>query len=464
MDEAYYWQWGKNLSLSYYDHPPMIALILAVSTFLSDSELFVRLPSIIGSVISSIIIYRFGESMFESKEVGFSSVVIANLTLIFCVGALFTTPDTPLIPFYLGGLLMLWNSVKAEPEDDGAWQRWMIAGLLIGGSLLSKYTAFFFYPCALIYLLASKQGRKWMAKPHPYVALLISFACFSPVIIWNAQNSWVSLSFQAGHGLSKSGGNPLSMFGEFLGFQVIVYSIGIFFFLLTALYQLFKNVFKKAPSKEKEASLFLLSFSLPVLFFFFANAFRARMEGNWPILGFLPLFIMAGAMVPSWRQNVSTRKRWHFSIGLAVFFLIFFHVQIVDPIVPHPQRREISRRVFGWKNLGREVDKVRETNSADFLIANRHQITGLMAYYTNPRIDAFVFDNNKYRYFFLPPTESKIGKNAIYLTEEERDQLKKVEGMFERVEKASVYTIERKGELIRRFILYRCYNYRGGLK
>ena len=44
LDEAYYWNWAKNLDWSYYDHPPMIAYIIAFFTNLGgDSELFVRL-------------------------------------------------------------------------------------------------------------------------------------------------------------------------------------------------------------------------------------------------------------------------------------------------------------------------------------------------------------------------------------------------------------------------------------
>jgi hypothetical protein len=32
FDEAYYWQWSKNLAWGYYDHPPLIAFMIRAGT------------------------------------------------------------------------------------------------------------------------------------------------------------------------------------------------------------------------------------------------------------------------------------------------------------------------------------------------------------------------------------------------------------------------------------------------
>src|SRR5262245_15833853 len=43
FDEAYYWQWSKNLAWGYYDHPPMIAFMIRAGTELfGDTSLGVR--------------------------------------------------------------------------------------------------------------------------------------------------------------------------------------------------------------------------------------------------------------------------------------------------------------------------------------------------------------------------------------------------------------------------------------
>src|SRR5215471_5426470 len=48
FDEAYYWLWSKHLAFGYYDHPPMVALVIRAGTLIGgDTELGVRLFSIL---------------------------------------------------------------------------------------------------------------------------------------------------------------------------------------------------------------------------------------------------------------------------------------------------------------------------------------------------------------------------------------------------------------------------------
>ena len=42
-DEAYYWLWSHRLDLSYFDHPPMVAYFIWLTTRFSETELWVRL-------------------------------------------------------------------------------------------------------------------------------------------------------------------------------------------------------------------------------------------------------------------------------------------------------------------------------------------------------------------------------------------------------------------------------------
>ena len=44
-DEGYYWVWSRHLAASYYDHPPMVAWLVALSTHVLGSSLVaLRLP------------------------------------------------------------------------------------------------------------------------------------------------------------------------------------------------------------------------------------------------------------------------------------------------------------------------------------------------------------------------------------------------------------------------------------
>src|ERR1700761_4223881 len=59
FDEAYYWMWSKHLAGGYYDHPPMVALLIRAGTMLAgDTPLGVRLVSILLALPMTYAIYR----------------------------------------------------------------------------------------------------------------------------------------------------------------------------------------------------------------------------------------------------------------------------------------------------------------------------------------------------------------------------------------------------------------------
>src|SRR6202035_2464844 len=61
FDEAYYWMWSKHLAGAYYDHPPMVAVVIRLGTMiLGDTELGVRLASILLALPMSFAVYRAG--------------------------------------------------------------------------------------------------------------------------------------------------------------------------------------------------------------------------------------------------------------------------------------------------------------------------------------------------------------------------------------------------------------------
>jgi 4-amino-4-deoxy-L-arabinose transferase-like glycosyltransferase len=50
-DELYYWCWSRDLQLSYYDHPPMVAYLIRLSTELfGDTILAIRLPGVLSGM------------------------------------------------------------------------------------------------------------------------------------------------------------------------------------------------------------------------------------------------------------------------------------------------------------------------------------------------------------------------------------------------------------------------------
>ena len=117
FDEAYYWIWSKHLAGGYYDHPPMVALVIRLGTMIAgDTELGVRLVSILLALPMSWAVYRTAAILFGGGRVAATATILLNVTLMAAVGTLIVTPDAPLLvasSFVLFCLARCWRADAA---------------------------------------------------------------------------------------------------------------------------------------------------------------------------------------------------------------------------------------------------------------------------------------------------------------------------------------------------------------
>src|ERR1700726_2124435 len=194
FDEAYYWMWSKHLAGGYYDHPPMVAWVIRLGTMISgDTELGVRLVSVLLALPMSWAVFSAASILFGGVRVAATATILLNVTLMAAVGTLIVTPDAPLL---VASSFVLFFLAKVLETGRGAW--WLAAGAAVGAALLSKYTALFFGPAILIWLVSVAKLRRWLLTPWPYLGGLVALVLFAPVILWNAEHHWVSFIKQIG--------------------------------------------------------------------------------------------------------------------------------------------------------------------------------------------------------------------------------------------------------------------------
>src|SRR6516164_6440077 len=180
FDEAYYWMWSKSLAGGYYDHPPMVAYVIRAGTMIAgDTELGVRLVSILLALPMSYAVYRSAAILFGGARLAATATILLNVTLMAAVGTLIVTPDAPLL---VASSFVLFFLAKVLETGRGAW--WLAVGAAVGCALLSKYTALLFGPAILIWLVIAPRQRRWLITIWPYLGAVVSFAIFAPVILW----------------------------------------------------------------------------------------------------------------------------------------------------------------------------------------------------------------------------------------------------------------------------------------
>ncbi|HEA47480.1 MAG TPA: glycosyltransferase family 39 protein [bacterium] len=450
-DEAYYWCWSQNLSLSYYDHPPMVAYLIFFFTWLGEnSEFFVRLSSVLVSFALTIFVYLLARDIFKSKGVGFFSALLLNIIPGFSIGGIIITPDIPLLFFWALAFYFLYQVVKKDNKN-----LWYPLGISLGLGLLSKYNMVLFLLCALIFLLLSKENRKWFRCKEPYLALLIAFLIFLPVIIWNYNHGWVSFIKQFGHGLGKKGSSLVNL-GAYLGSQAGIVSPFLFFGLLWAMIKSLGSGIR-----EKRDDLLLLScFSLPIFLFFLLTSLRSKVEANWPAVGYFAAVIAFTGLMSGIKK-----KRKRIFLILLVFISSFILTGVVHyPSLLHlPPKIDPINRLYGWKQLGEKVNEVkREMGEEAFIFAPRHQLASEIAFYTDNKYQTYDLDGEN-RYNYWGKADFLIGKDAIFVAPQSYDKALTILSHFTSFREEEPYKIYRNKQLIKTFSIYRCYYYKGGL-
>jgi 4-amino-4-deoxy-L-arabinose transferase-like glycosyltransferase len=301
VDESYAVAAGRVLRLGYFDHPPLMWWISAATAHLAGSEaaLVVRLPFIVLFAVSTWLMFRIGETLFSARA-GLWAAVALNLSPVFGVTTgSWVLPDGPLICALLGATLCLARALDAE--GPSAWRWWLGAGAATGLALLSKYSAVLVLAGAGVYLLTQPTHRRWLARPHPYAALVVAAFLFTPVVAWNAAHGWASFAFQGGraegHGLHLLG--PLkTLAGE---------ALFVLPWIWLGLIAGFVRGLRAGPAEWRSWLLCCLGAG-PVLLFALVSLWSRNVLFHWAAPGYLMLFPLFGVLLE--RMEHRARRAW----------------------------------------------------------------------------------------------------------------------------------------------------------
>jgi undecaprenyl-diphosphatase len=351
-DEAYYWEWSRQLDWGYYSKPPMIAWLIGLSTRLGGSSpLFVRLPAIVLGSLGLIWIYLLA-ARFYGRRAGFWAVCLAAATPANAALSLLMTIDAPLMFCWAAALYSFWRLWEPGPHR-GWW--WVAATACVGLGLLSKQTMLAFLVLGGLFLLLGREDRRQLGRPAFWLWAIGALLFLAPVMWWNSQNDWITAQHTSEH--FQSGSVTLLRrvirSAEFWATQVGVMSpiTGV---LVVAI--LVAGLRRFWPLGRKER--YLLCFSGVPLMGVVVLSFMQRVEPNWAAV-FYPsaVVLLAGVVVgrvelPCWPAIHEVAARRAVVVGVlsvVLTYVVAFGCGIqgtkLDPAV----------RLRGWKQLGESI-------------------------------------------------------------------------------------------------------------
>ncbi|HEU4642087.1 MAG TPA: glycosyltransferase family 39 protein, partial [Gemmatimonadaceae bacterium] len=180
VDESYATVVARAPSLSYFDHPPLSFWIPALLARVAGTEraVVLRLPFILLFAGTTWLTYRIGARLF-GRAAGAWAAALLNLAPVFAVSTGgWVLPDGPLDCFMLAAVWCVSRALLTPSRAPTAW--WMGAGLAAGLAALSKYHAVFLPAGVALFLATSREHRRVLRTPGPWVAAAIAAACALP--------------------------------------------------------------------------------------------------------------------------------------------------------------------------------------------------------------------------------------------------------------------------------------------
>jgi 4-amino-4-deoxy-L-arabinose transferase-like glycosyltransferase len=433
FDEAYYWIWSKHLAFGYYDHPPGVALVIRLGTMLAgDTELGVRLVSILLAIPMSFAVYRTAMILFGGRRVAATATILLNVTLMAAIGTLIVTPDSPLL---VASSFVLFFLAKVLETGRGAW--WLAVGAAAGLALSSKYTALFFGPAILIWLASVPKLRRWLISPWLYLGGLAALVVFSPVILWNADHQWVSFIKQFGR--SEVIDFKPGFIAELIPTQIAFATPFVFVLGAMGLYAL-----SRREGGALGARVLISAIFWTITLYFIWHSLHARVEANWlaPVYPAFAIAAAAAAHLTQWerrQQRVANFcLRWAAPVGILMFVALI--VQANTGALSAFRRDATVRSVgVGWKSLAADIEAVRIRSGASCVLAPDYGTASWLAFYL-PKETCVVQPTQRIRWVNMgEPDPAKLSGKLLLVDEVRSAPIPYVKETFNKVERVAEF-------------------------
>jgi 4-amino-4-deoxy-L-arabinose transferase-like glycosyltransferase len=448
-DEAYYWEWSRRLAGGYFDHPPMIAWLIAGGTAIAgESPLGVRLlPNLAGTGAMYALMVTTCD-LAGARAARFVAAALASLP-IAAAGLVLATPDAPLLLGVSLTLLAVSRAIGAPAGSAYATRWWLLAGLAIGVAMASKFTGVLVPAAIAVAMAVHAPLRARFREPGPWLAVLVASAVMVPVLLWNAGHDWIAFRFQLGHGLGTSTRETwVTRELRLVGGQLALVTP-----ILAALAAAAVVHAVRAPREDRRFTL--ASVALFCGIFFVYSATRRSVEANWPAVAWMPALVVLAATRSGARSAWERRALW-----LAAPLTALLLVHVVHPVIPLPARRDQVSLAHGWDVLARQVDSARVATGARHVAANRYQDAAMLAWHTPSRPATLTALNlggrrNQYDLWQRFTDRAQAGDDLLLVLELPREgnvpgPIRRLTGHFAAIDSGAILTLERRGGVVGR--------------
>jgi hypothetical protein len=384
-DEAYYWMYAQYPSMGYFDHPPMIGLLIRYGYAMFSNELGLRFFIVLMSTgtvwgIDALLNHR-NDRLFYAMALSLG---------LMQVGGIIAVPDIPLM-FFVVLFFLAYRRFLRQP----GWTETIAIALTIAGMLYSKYHG------VLIVFFTLLSNFRLLGKWQTWLAGILALALFTPHLYWQYTHDFPSFRY---HLFERNASYyKFEYTSEYIFGQILLAGPMIGWLLLWA-------AGRRKPADELEKALKWSYFG--IYGFFLINTFKGRVEANWTAPAFISLFVLSH----QWLHERPAAARWVYRLFIPSLLLVLtVRVYMMLDIDPSPlMPKDEFHRNPEWSEVIRK-----KANGRAIVFVNTYQRPSQYMFYTGEK--AYGLNNIFYRrnnFNFWPVEADVFGKSALVISHE----------------------------------------------
>lgn len=396
-DEVYYWTYPLHLQINYFDHPPVIALLLRITTFnlFFQQEIFLRCSAIIGAAAGTWLSYSIGKKIKNERTGWFAALLYNSNLYSSIIAGVFILPDSPQIIFWLLSLRIALNFTAIHNHENPSLKTWILWGVFTGICIMCKVHGVFLWLGLGLYIIFYK--RNLLTQKFLYISLLITLLIISPIFIWNWLNDFVTWQYHSSRVAVHSISFAKDSFIQTVTGQ-IAYNNPLNILLIVQAFLFYR----KQQFIASSISRLLFFIGLPLIMMVtFMSVFNTVLP-HWSGPGFITLQIFAASYFDAkYKISISVPALIKYALGIAVIATIigFAIINYYPGTLGSKKENELGSGdftldLYGWNYAGTEFGKWMKLAKENNLLPSNNTIV-CYKWFPASHIDYYIARKNK---------------------------------------------------------------------
>ncbi len=366
-DEVYYQTYAQHLQWNYFDHPPMVAVLIRVFTFNLhfQNEFFIRLGSILCAAAGTWLIFLTGRRIGQPRTGWIAAILYNTSFYTSIIAGTFILPDSPQVVCWMMSMYLMIRILEYPASNKKQSVDFILLGISIGLCIMSKMHGIFLWLGFGAYIIFHR--RDLLKLPMLWISGIISLGIIYPIYYWNQLNHFITYNYHQGR-IRFLGSSPDldRILQQVLGSFFYSNPVNFVIYIIT-IWVIIKGKINRLPAVYP----LLLWLSLPLILVLFWTSMFSETLPHWSGPAYLSLMLLAACWLDE-KTETGTINKW---LRIAVWLYVGVIVIGVSGIRYLPFRigsadkknlgkGDITLDMYGWHSFALRFDSLYQADLA----------------------------------------------------------------------------------------------------